>query len=48
MAKSDHLIANVDTTRALVNQDDPRKIAGAWQADLDAFRQRRQPYLLYQ
>ena len=41
MAKSDHLIANVDTMRALANQDDPRKIAEAWKADLAAFRQRR-------
>jgi uncharacterized protein YbbC (DUF1343 family) len=48
MAKSDHLIANVDTMRALTNQDDPRKIADGWKADLEAFRQRRQPYLLYQ
>ena len=47
MAKSDHLIANVDTMRALTNQDDPRKIANGWKADLDAFRQRQQPYLLY-
>jgi SSS family transporter len=48
MAKSDHLIANVDTMRSLANQEDPRKIADAWKADLAAFRERRQPYLLYQ
>ena len=47
MAKSDHLIANVDTMRALANQDDPRKIAETWKGDLAAFRQRREPYLLY-
>jgi SSS family transporter len=48
MAKADHLVANVDTMRSLANQDDPRKIADAWKADLAAFRERRQPYLLYQ
>jgi SSS family transporter len=48
MAKSDHLVANVDTMRSLANQEDPRKIADAWKADLAAFRERRQPYLLYQ
>jgi len=48
MAKADHLVANVDTMRSLANQEDPRKIAEAWKADLAAFRERRQPYLLYQ
>jgi uncharacterized protein YbbC (DUF1343 family) len=43
----ERLIVNVDTTQALNNGDDPRKIAAAWAADLAAFEQRRQPYLLY-
>jgi SSS family transporter len=47
MTKADFLIANVDTMRALANQEDPRKIAEGWAADLAAFDQRRQPYLLY-
>jgi hypothetical protein len=38
----------VDTMRGLANQDDPRKIAAGWAADLAAFEHRRQPYLLYQ
>jgi SSS family transporter len=48
MAKAEHLIANVDTMRALENQEDPRKIAEGWKADLAAFQHRRQSYLLYQ
>jgi SSS family transporter len=48
MAKAEHLIANVDTMRALENQEDPRKIAEGWKTDLAAFKERRQPYLLYQ
>ncbi len=48
LSKAAYLVTNVDTMRALENNDDPRKIAGAWKADLDAFRQRRQTYLLYQ
>jgi uncharacterized protein YbbC (DUF1343 family) len=48
MAKAEHLIANADTMRALENQEDPRKIAEGWKADLAAFEQRRQAYLLYQ
>ena len=47
MTKADFLIANVDTMRALANQEDPRKIAEGWATDLAAFEQRRQPYLLY-
>jgi uncharacterized protein YbbC (DUF1343 family) len=43
----ERLIVNVDTTQALNNRDDPRKIAAAWATDLAAFEQRRQPYLLY-
>jgi SSS family transporter len=49
ITKADFLIANVDTMRALANQEDPRrKIAEGWTADLAAFEQRRRPYLLYQ
>ena len=47
LSKADHLIANVDTMRALANQEDPRKIAEGWATDLAAFDQRRQVYLLY-
>jgi SSS family transporter len=47
MAKAERLIANVDTMRALENQEDPRKIADGWKADLAVFEQRRQAYLLY-
>jgi len=47
MTKADFLIANVDTMRALLNQDDPRKIAAGWAADLAAFGHRRERYLLY-
>jgi uncharacterized protein YbbC (DUF1343 family) len=47
MAKAERLIANVDTMRALENQEDPRKIAEGWKADLADFEQRRRPYLLY-
>ncbi|HTC75814.1 MAG TPA: sodium/solute symporter [Edaphobacter sp.] len=47
MAKAERLIANVDTMRALENQEDPRKIAEGWKTDLVAFEQRRQGYLLY-
>jgi uncharacterized protein YbbC (DUF1343 family) len=47
MAKAERLIANVDTMRALENQEDPRKIAEGWKTDLGAFELRRQGYLLY-
>jgi SSS family transporter len=47
LSKADHLIANVDTMRALANQEDPRKIAEGWATDLAAFDHRRQLYLLY-
>jgi SSS family transporter len=43
----ERLIVNIDTTQALNNGDDPRKIAAAWAVDLAAFEHRRQPYLLY-
>jgi uncharacterized protein YbbC (DUF1343 family) len=47
LAKAAYLVANVDTMQALTNQDDPRKIAAAWEAELAAFEHRRQQYLLY-
>ncbi len=47
LSKAAYLVTNVDTMRALTNGDDPRKIADTWKADLAAFRQRREPYLLY-
>jgi uncharacterized protein YbbC (DUF1343 family) len=47
MGKAERLIANVDTMRALENQEDPRKIAEGWKTDLAEFERRRQGYLLY-
>ncbi len=47
LAKAAYLVANVDTMQALTNQEDPRKIASAWEKDLAAFDQRRLQYLLY-
>jgi SSS family transporter len=48
MAKTERLIVNADTMRALANNEDPRKIADGWKPDLAAFQHRREPYLLYQ
>jgi uncharacterized protein YbbC (DUF1343 family) len=48
LAKAAHLVTNVDTMRALTNEEDPRKIAEGWAADLAAFEHRRQAYLIYQ
>jgi uncharacterized protein YbbC (DUF1343 family) len=47
LGKAAYLVTNVDTMRALTNEEDPRKIAEGWVADLAAFEHRRQPYLLY-
>jgi uncharacterized protein YbbC (DUF1343 family) len=47
MEKADRLLADVNTMLSLKNNEDPRAIATAWNADLDAFRQRREAYLLY-
>ncbi|HEX7159538.1 MAG TPA: hypothetical protein VF214_11020, partial [Edaphobacter sp.] len=47
LARADRLLASVNTLLALQNKEDPRKIAAAWQPELDAFKQRREPYLLY-
>jgi len=46
--KAAHLIANTDTIQALASNEDPRKIAAAWSADLAKYTQRRERYLLYQ
>ncbi len=48
LAKAAYLVTNVDTMRALTNEEDPRKIAEGWETDLAAFEHRRQAYLLYQ
>jgi len=42
------LVANQATMDALKRGDDPRKIAASWATSLDAFRAKREPYLLYQ
>jgi uncharacterized protein YbbC (DUF1343 family) len=47
LSKAAYLVTNADTMRALANQEDPRKIAESWKADLAAFERRREPYLLY-
>ncbi len=45
--RASRLILSVNTMLALQNNEDPRAIAKSWQQDLNAFRQRREPYLLY-
>ena len=47
LAKTDPLIVSVNTILSLKNNEDPRVISASWKTDLDAFRQRRQAYLLY-
>jgi uncharacterized protein YbbC (DUF1343 family) len=47
LAKAERIIANVDTLQSLTNNEDPRKIAADWAADLAIFQHQRQPYLLY-
>ncbi len=47
LSKAAYLVTNVDTMRALTNEEDPRKIAEGWAADLAAFERRRQAYLIY-
>ncbi len=47
LTKADRLLANVNTMLSLQNKEDPRAIAAAWNTDLNAFRQRREAYLLY-
>ena len=45
--RADTLIRSVNTILSLKNNDDPKKIVQSWQPDLDAFKARRQQYLLY-
>ena len=45
--KAADLVANSETMAALERGDDPRVIAAAWTAALDAFKARRAKYLLY-
>jgi SSS family transporter len=47
LAKAARLVANVNTMLAVENNEDPHAIAASWTADLDAFKKRREPYLLY-
>lgn len=47
MAKASRLVANAATMQALNNNEDPHDIAAGWQKDLDAYKQRREAYLLY-
>ncbi|WP_317891015.1 sodium:solute symporter family transporter [Edaphobacter bradus] len=47
LSKAERLLVSVNTMLALENKEDPRKIAASWSAELDAFKQRREPYLLY-
>lgn len=47
LAKAAHLIGNAQTMQSLTNNEDPRKIAAAWSADLAKYMQRRERYLLY-
>ncbi len=47
LARAATLVASINTMQSLTNNEDPRTIAAAWQADLNDFKKRRQPYLLY-
>jgi SSS family transporter len=47
LEKATALVANSETMAALARGDDPRTIAASWAADLAAFKQRREKYLLY-
>jgi uncharacterized protein YbbC (DUF1343 family) len=47
LARAATLIASVNTMQSLTNNEDPRAIAAAWAAELNDFKRRRQPYLLY-
>ena len=47
LAKTEPLIVSINTMLSLKNNEDPRAISASWKTDLDAFRQRRQAYLLY-
>ena len=47
LARAATLIASVNTMQALSNNEDPHKIAAEWTTELNDFKKRRQPYLLY-
>ena len=47
LSHADRLVVNVNTMLALQNNDDTHKIVSSWASDLNAFKARRQPYLLY-
>src|SRR6185437_4757382 len=47
LEKATNLVANSETMAALERGDDPRSIAAAWTAGLEAFKARRAKYLLY-
>ena len=47
LAKAMRLVANQTTLDALARGDDPRTVASGWKSALDAFKRRRQPFLLY-
>jgi SSS family transporter len=47
LANADRLLVNVNTLFALQNNDDPHNIVASWTTDLNSFKARRQPYLLY-
>ena len=47
LARAAALVASINTMQSLTNNEDPRTIAAAWTTDLNDFKKRRQPYLLY-
>jgi SSS family transporter len=47
LARASTLVASVNTMQALRDNEDPHKIAATWTAELNDFKHRRQPYLLY-
>ena len=47
LARAATLVASINTMQSLTNNEDPHTIAAAWTADLNDFKKRRQPYLLY-
>ncbi|CAN5652456.1 hypothetical protein BH10ACI4_BH10ACI4_03330 [soil metagenome] len=47
LTRASTLVASVNVMQSLNNNEDPRKIAAAWTTELNDFKKRRQPYLLY-
>ena len=47
LAKIDTLLANSDVLHALLNGEDPQRIAEDWQSSVQQFEAARKPYLLY-